>query len=86
MDAPLKLVAPPTAEEVKRRDVIEFLRARLQEAEAGEIDEACLIVRRPDGKWRYDYTPLESIVEWIGRLETMKVALMDRNDEESHAQ
>ncbi len=78
MDARLVLVAKPTAREQRKADVFEILRARLAEAERGEVDEIVVISRRLDRTWRHDESDSELFVETVGRLEILKADMIAR--------
>lgn len=68
----LHTVAPPTAPEHVRADLIEKLERTLAEARAGEITELFMIVLHPDTDFSDRATPTENLTAWIGKLEIVK--------------
>ena len=72
MTQPVALVPKPKASDEVRESVIRLLRKSLDEAEAGEIVSAIMILRRADGEWIDRASTTERFSEDIGRLEITK--------------
>lgn len=70
---PLRAVAPPTADEEARQEVIDMLEEALEEAKRGEITEIVMILKRPnDDEWDERATVTRFMSAWIGKLEMLK--------------
>ncbi len=72
MSAIASLTPKPTVADEIRARVVDDLREALKLAEAGEVAESIVIVRRLDGTWSHYWSGSVDVPEMIGRLEVMK--------------
>jgi hypothetical protein len=64
--------AKPTVAEDIKQQCIDLLRKALQEAEAGEVVSAFVILKRPDHTWSDERSGTMDFPDAIGRLEIVK--------------
>ena len=70
----LHTVAPLTAKEELRAEVIALLRDALEQAEAGDVDEVLILMRHPgDDEWSNLASETLGFAAWIGRIEITKL-------------
>lgn len=72
MPAPVALVTKPKAADEFKDEAVRILREALEQAEAGEVTAALVIVRYPDGHWGDKRSGTMDFADAIGRLEIVK--------------
>jgi hypothetical protein len=71
---PLHAVRPPTVAEDIKESLVALLERTLAEAKAGDITEICMLVQHADPlEWSDRSSMTQSIMTWVGRLETTKL-------------
>lgn len=68
----LGLVPQPRAEEQRRLESIKLLEDALAKAKSGEVSEALVILRHPDGGHTAMMARTEDTAGWLGYLEMLK--------------
>jgi hypothetical protein len=79
----LHAVAPPSLPEKTKAGVIALLERALEEARAGDISEALIILQHANPElWSDRSSHLSNLSTWIGRLELSKFDLIKKHEEQ----
>ena len=63
---------------VDRERIVTFLRKVLADAEAGLVDCSIVLVKSPDGMWKFELDGDVFLTDMVGRIEVAKAELLKR--------
>lgn len=72
----LSIAERPKVADTDRDRLVAFLEQFLEDARAGLVDCAFVLIKSPDGHWKWDWAGGEFISDMVGRIEVVKTEII----------